>query len=114
MSGLFFTRISAGDHGDRHATHDVAAEPIDLRDDDSPFDGQFRVQDRECAPEGVLAASRTVPDDRARVSLSGYQSGPHRRGGETSYCARTVTSQLQSEGAGGDMVYCRNRSSFPC
>jgi hypothetical protein len=28
---------------------------------------------------------RTVPDDRLRpISLSGYQSGPHRRGGETS------------------------------
>src|SRR5215813_8227375 len=37
-----------------------------------PFDGQFRVQDRKCAPEGVLATSPTVPDDRLRpISLSG-------------------------------------------
>jgi len=35
-----------------------------------PFDGQFRVQDRECSPEGVLAASRTVPDNRLRPHSS--------------------------------------------
>jgi hypothetical protein len=38
-----------------------------------PFDGQFRVQDRECAPEGVLAASRTVPDDRLRRPISLFE-----------------------------------------
>ena len=29
-----------------------------------PSDGQFRVRYREAAPQGVLAASRTVPDNR--------------------------------------------------
>jgi hypothetical protein len=42
-----------------------------------PFDGDFRVQERECAPEGVLAASRNSIDvdrvlpDRNEVLLSG-------------------------------------------
>jgi hypothetical protein len=34
------------------------------------FDGQFRVRYRECGQEGVLGASRTVPDNRLRhISL---------------------------------------------
>ena len=39
-----------------------------------PFDGQFRVRYRECGPEGVLAESRIIPDDR-RSSISLSRSG---------------------------------------
>ena len=53
-----------------------------------PVDGQFRVRYRKCGQEGVLAASRTVPDNRLRpisLSRSGCSGEPifnYRTGGE--------------------------------
>jgi hypothetical protein len=53
-----------------------------------PVDGQFRVRYRECGQECVLAASRTVPDNRLRpisLSRSGCSGEPifnYRTGGE--------------------------------